>query len=228
MDQKSPRKNRLIPIHPQGWPFLLPPLLLALILGLLGWAVGGLLLLAVALVVAAFFRDPPRHGAEGGRGLLAPADGKVLCVEEIEIQTPDGEQRRLRRVGIFLSVLDVHVQRAPVRGRVRETRYTRGRFLNALKPEAAFVNENNLIWIESERGWVGVRQIAGLIARRVVCTVREGQALEQGCHIGIIRFGSQADLYFPLEARVLVAPGERVRGGRSLMAEWPAGEAGNA
>lgn len=228
MDHPLPRHNRRFPLHPQGWPFVLPPLLLALVCWLAGWGWAGLICLLCAGAVGAFFRDPPRHNPEGARGLLAPADGKVICVEEIELETPDGERRRLRRIGIFLSVLDVHVQRAPVSGRVRSSVYTRGQFLNALKPEAAFVNENNLIWIESERGWVGLRQIAGLIARRVVCTVQVGQALEQGCHVGIIRFGSQADLYCPLEARVCVAPGDRVGGGRTLMAEWPEEEAGHA
>lgn len=166
-----------------------------------------------------FFRDPERHIPDNPRAVLSPADGKVLeVVEEFE---PEYFQKNSQRISIFLSVLDVHVNRSPIGGRVDYFRYNPGKFLVAYAPKASRENEHTAIGISNERGYrVFFKQIAGLIARRIVCHLREGHLVRAGERIGMIRYGSRVDVFVPTEARVLVKRGQRVRAGESILATF--------
>jgi phosphatidylserine decarboxylase len=190
----------------------------ALLAGLfLGPWVGGPLL-GLALFTLAFFRNPAREIPGDERSVVAPADGRVL--EAGEILRPDGS--RAKRVGIFLTVFDVHVNRSPVAGRVVALARGGTLFLAAWNRRAETENVRLELELETARGErVGVVQITGLIARRIVCHPRVGEWLERGSRYGLIRFGSRTDVVLPLEAELRVRPGERVRGGASILARLP-------
>ncbi|NQU42432.1 phosphatidylserine decarboxylase family protein, partial [bacterium] len=187
----------------------------------LGWGFIGFIFLILFGFVTSFFRDPDRPIPSDPRLVLCPADGKVVGVDEVEIEMGEGGRARLRRVSFFLSIFNNHIQRAPRRGVVKSIRYTPGKFINAMSDKSSDENENNLIWFESEEQPFGVKQIAGLIARRVVCSVRTGQKVAAGQRIGLIRFGSRVEAFFPLDARVQVQIGQTVKGGISILAHMP-------
>jgi phosphatidylserine decarboxylase len=192
------------------------PLLLAGPAMALGWSAAAVALLGLALFVAFFFRNPPRLGPEGERAVVAPADGRVL--EAGEVERPDGS--KLLRVGIFLSIFNVHVNRAPVSGRVVALERGGERYLAAFDRRAEAHNVRCELTLETERGErVGVTQITGLIARRIVCHPRVGEWIERGDRYGLIRFGSRTDVLLPPSARLRVKRGDRVRGGSSVVAE---------
>jgi phosphatidylserine decarboxylase len=178
------------------------------------WAIPALLFAAFFLW---FFRDPHR-AIPPERGLIvSPADGKVT--EVARISTPDGERLRL---SIFLSVFDVHVNRSPVEGILREVRYRKGKYLNAMNPACSEINEQNLAVVDCIEGYqVSFVQIAGLLARRIVFNKKPGEYLERGERVGLIKFGSRTDMVFPGHAEVLVKPGDRVSGGASIIARIP-------
>jgi phosphatidylserine decarboxylase len=178
-----------------------------------------LLLLAAML---GFFRDPPRRAPRIPGAVVSPADGKVDMIHAN--QDPEAGPVGGPCITIFLSVLDVHVNRAPYDGVVEAVRHRPGLFLNALNPESTTRNEANLIRLRSGRFELAVNQIAGVIARRIVCRVQPGQRLRRGERIGLIRFGSRTQLYLPPEARVQVEVGQRVRGGLSVMAYLPSAD----
>jgi phosphatidylserine decarboxylase len=183
--------------------------------GYWGWAVVPLLLAAFFLW---FFRDPERTVPQEPGLIVSPADGKVT--EVARIKTPQGERYRL---SIFLSVFDVHVNRSPVEGLLREVRYKKGEFLNALDPASAVKNEQNLAVVDCAEGYtVSFTQIAGLLARRIVFRRKAGDRLQRGERVGLIKFGSRTDVLMPGEAEVLVKVGDRVRGGASVLARVPA------
>ena len=192
----------------------------ALLAGLLfGPWVGGALLV-LALFTLNFFRNPTRQIPGDERTVVAPADGRVL--EAGEILRPDGS--RAKRVGIFLSVFDVHVNRSPVAGRVVSVVRGGSLYLAAFNRRAEAENVRLELELETARGErVGVVQITGLIARRIVCHPRVGEWVERGSRYGLIRFGSRTDVVLPLEAELRVRPGERVRGGASVIARLPEG-----
>ncbi|WP_142524635.1 phosphatidylserine decarboxylase family protein [Methylacidimicrobium cyclopophantes] len=179
----------------------------------------GTALLLLLGFIGFFFRDPERRPVEDPDAILAPADGRVVQVDVVR-ESPFSSQP-MRRVAIFLSVFDVHVNRAPVAGTVTKMAYTRGSFLDARSPGAAERNERQDWWIECPRGTVGVRQIAGLIARRIVSWVGRGASLHAGERIGMIRFGSRTELYLPEQCRILVEPGSVVHAGETVVARWP-------
>ena len=179
---------------------------------------GGVLLLLLGFVFF-FFRDPDRRPIQEPGAILAPADGKVVLVDVVP-ESPFSS-RPMRRIAIFLSVFDVHVNRAPVSGTVTKIEYTPGSFLDARRKEAAERNERQDWWIQSPRGMVGVRQISGLIARRIVGWVGVGTAVLAGERIGMIRFGSRTELYLPEECRILVEPGKVVHAGETAVGRWP-------
>ncbi|MCP5517431.1 MAG: phosphatidylserine decarboxylase family protein [Verrucomicrobiales bacterium] len=197
--------------------------------GILARLLGGFLVGAVGILMGVwflfglftiyFFRDPrPRPPATVGV-LLAPAHGKVDAIDEID--EPSFLGGRCRRISTFLSVFDVHVQYAPVAGRVVLCRHTRGQFVNALRADSARFNENVLVGIQSderEGERIGVRLIAGLIARRIIPWTAEGEIVARGERISLIQFGSRVDLYLPLDYEVTVREGDRVRGGETVMA----------
>jgi phosphatidylserine decarboxylase len=175
-------------------------------------------LLLVGLLL--FFRDPERTPPSDPLALVSPADGKVICVDEAE--DPCFGQGKFRRVGIFLSVLDVHVNRSPYAGTFEKTHYSAGEFLDARHLEVDLRNENQTWWLKTSRGTVLVRQIAGLIARRIVGWKKPGDSVQKGERFGMIRFGSRTDLYFPASCTPKVEPGQRVVGGETVIATWPA------
>jgi phosphatidylserine decarboxylase len=212
-------------IAPEGWPFIGIGLALTLSLAVVSWAWPGwslaLPLVAAALTVWVvwFFRDPARPGPRGDRMVVSPADGRVLSVAAVD------EQMYLHatatRVSIFMNVFNVHVNRFPVSGEVDIVHYNPGEFLAASLDKASLVNEQASVGIVGPHGPVLVRQIAGLIARRIVTDVAPGDAAVQGERFGMIRFGSRVDLFFASSAAVKVQVGERVLAGQTILAEYP-------
>jgi phosphatidylserine decarboxylase len=189
------------------------------------WVFGAVVLFLVALwVVFAlftlyFFRDPEAAVPEGEKSVLSPAHGKVDIIDQITETRFMGGQ--CQRISIFLSVIDIHVQNAPVSGKVAFYNYTTGQFLSALKTESAEHNENLLLGIESADGRgtkIGVRLIAGVLARRIVPFVKVGEEIIRGQRISLIQFGSRTDLYLPLSAKIKIKMGDRVVGGETVMA----------
>lgn len=213
--------NFFIPILEDGWRFIAIFAGLALLGALTGlaWLFWPLLLLMFWSIY--FFRDPPRGVPQEDGLLIAPADGLVQMVTE---SVPPAElglgDRPLTRVSIFLSVFDVHINRAPCAGTVEVVAYRPGKFLNAAADKASDENERMAIALRRADGMlIGCVQIAGWVARRIVCYVKPGQAIVAGERFGHIRFGSRTDLYLPSGARLLVAPGQRMIGGETVMAE---------
>ncbi|HEY5054876.1 MAG TPA: phosphatidylserine decarboxylase [Acidobacteriaceae bacterium] len=178
-----------------------------------GWAVPPVLL---ALFFLWFFRDPERKIPSGPNEIVSPADGVVTEADWIE--TASGSRLRL---SIFLNVFDVHVNRSPVAGTVKVVEHRAGAFLNAMKPESGLLNEQTLVVIDAGGYEISYKQIAGLLARRIVCTVKPGDRLERGQRVGLIKFGSRTDVLMPADAIPRVKRGERVRGGSSVLAVLP-------
>lgn len=161
-----------------------------------------------------FFRDPHRKIPQDDGLVVSPADGKIT--EITKVRTPDGERLRL---SIFLSVFNVHVNRAPVAGTVLGVKYQRGQYLNAMNPDSAEKNEQNTVVLGMADGCeITFKQIAGLLARRIVCNKREGDRVERGERVGLIKFGSRTDLLLPGDFEVLVQNGQRVKGGSTVLA----------
>jgi phosphatidylserine decarboxylase len=185
------------------------------------WAIIPLLL---ALFFLWFFRDPERSIPDAPETVVSPADGKVTEVSQVTI----GGEKQLR-ISIFLSVFDVHVNRSPIAGIVREVRYQRGKFLNAMNPASAEENEQNIVRMEGDGQVVVFKQIAGLLARRIVFHPKVGDRLERGQRVGLIKFGSRTDVLLSSHAKVRVKVGDRVRGGASVLAYLePTGELASA
>lgn len=174
------------------------------------WAVVPLLL---AVFFLWFFRDPERAIPQNAEAVVSPADGKVTDVSSVTIA---GEKRT--RISIFLSVFDVHVNRSPIAGTVSEVRYQRGKFLNAMNQASAEENEQNIVRVEGDGQTVVFKQIAGLLARRIVFHPKVGDRLERGQRIGLIKFGSRTDILLNPNANLQVKVGDRVRGGASVLA----------
>jgi phosphatidylserine decarboxylase len=177
-------------------------------------------LTAIPVLLAAFFlwffRDPEREIPAGDGVIVSPGDGKV---EEAEwIETTAGSRFR---VSIFLSVFDVHVNRVPISGKVTLMEYREGQFLNAMNPESAILNEQTLIVIEDGKHSVSFKQIAGLLARRILCDVKTGDMVQRGQRMGMIKFGSRVDVLMPADVELRVKPGDRVKGGSSVLGVLP-------
>jgi phosphatidylserine decarboxylase len=202
-----------VPVAPEGWPFILVPAAAACILALFGWWPVAVGLGIVALACLGFFRDPERTPPTGIGLVLAPADGRVMRVDEVH----DPWVGDAVRTSIFLSPLDVHVNRSPVAGLVESVDQARGRFMAAYKDEASELNERCTIALQGDGARVSVKQIAGVLARRIVCRVERGDKLAAGERFGLIRFGSRTDLVVPRSAAMQVKVGDRVRGGETVM-----------
>ena len=203
-----------IPVAAEGWPFIFPPAAAACILGWVGWWPAAAVMGAVTLCCLGFFRDPDRMAPSMARAVLAPADGRVMRIAEID----DAWVGRAVRVSIFLSPLDVHVNRSPVAGLVERVEYAAGRYLAAYRDEASELNERCTLVLQGESYRVGVKQIAGVVARRIVCRARQGDKLQAGERYGLIRFGSRTDLVVPEGTEIRVRVGDRVKGGETVMA----------
>lgn len=198
-----------------GYKFVLPLLFAGMGAVAGGWKVTGVVLLALCAATAFFFRDPERIPPTDPGVVVSPADGRVMEVTEEVV-----EGRAGRRVSIFLSILDVHVNRSPMAGRIRKVEYRPGRFYNAMRSRASVDNEQNVIHLQTDRGEIVFRQIAGAIARRVVCWKSPGDEVKLGERIGLIRFGSRMDVWLPQDAEILARPGQHVAGGVSVLARW--------
>ena len=215
----------MIRTAPEGKWFIVGAWAIALALMLLAWRAGGPLWWAVAVLwlllsvwVVAFFRDPERRWSTGDRVLVAPADGKVVSV--LEVDEPAFFGGRALRISIFMNVFDCHVNRYPADGTVAYRHYNPGRFLHAASEKSSLDNEQSSVGLTTSGGKVLVRQIAGLIARRIVTDHPVGTAVRQGQRLGMIRFGSRVDLFLPVGTRALVSVGATTRVGVTVVAEW--------
>ncbi|MBB4039409.1 phosphatidylserine decarboxylase [Microvirga flocculans] len=214
----------LVPIHKEGYPFILIALfatvLLAWLWSPLGW-IGAIL----TVWVCYFFRDPPRVTPLREGLVVSPADGRVslitTAVPPAELDLPP---EPMTRISVFMNVFDCHVNRSPVTGRIAQILYTPGLFLNAELDKASEDNERNALVIETANTKIGVVQIAGLVARRIVSFVKVGDSLSTGERFGLIRFGSRLDIYVPLSAQVLVGLGQTAVAGETVLADLTAGE----
>lgn len=199
----------------EGYRFALPPLAAGLLaLGFQRWWMGGILVF-LGLFVLYFFRDPQRSIPADPGAVVSPADGRVVVIVDEPFEGRPG-----KRISIFLSVWDVHVNRAPVAGTIRKVEYRPGRFYAALRARASAENEQNVIRIATDRGEMAFKQIAGWIARRVLCWKAEGDTVGLGERVGMIRFGSRVDVWLPPEAEILVKVGQHVAGGSDVLARW--------
>jgi phosphatidylserine decarboxylase len=203
----------------EGRPFIAIAVLLTAAAAFLWWP-AAIILAILAVWVVAFFRDPMRPGLRGHRFVVAAAEGHVVHV--IETDEPMYVKERSVRISIFLSVFDVHVNRYPVEGTVELVHYNKGKFLHAADEKASLDNEQSSVGMRGPHGRVLVRQIAGLIARRIVTDSKPGDRVAQGARLGLIRFGSRTDVFLPLSARpaVKVKPGDRVLVGGTVLAEY--------
>ncbi|MGA7686872.1 MAG: phosphatidylserine decarboxylase [Terriglobales bacterium] len=195
----------------------------ALIIWLVGWpravpyAIPVLLLGAFCLW---FFRDPERAIPNAPGAIVSPGDGKVTAVSIINASAADHAAPRTR-ISIFLNVFNVHVNRSPIAGVIRDVRYQRGKFLNAMAPNSADENEQNIVTVEGEGRTVVFKQIAGLIARRIVFNLKVGDTVARGQRVGLIKFGSRVDVICDVDAAIQVKPGDHVKGGASILALLP-------
>jgi phosphatidylserine decarboxylase len=193
-----------------GWANLWPKWMLA---------VAGIVTGLLFLFVCYFFRDPERAVPADEAIIVSAADGLVVGVDEIE--EPDFHLGPMLRIAVFLSVFDVHVNRSPVAGTVKSTVYKAGQFLDVRHPDSSTRNECRSWWLDTPLGPVAVRQIAGLVARRIVAWAGEGTELERGQRFGMIRFGSRTEVFLPIGCVPLVKPGDRVAGAATPIARWP-------
>ncbi len=198
-----------------GYKFVALPLVLGVIAGAAGWLVACGVLLFLAAFVAYFFRDPKRVAPSDPSVVVSPADGRVM-----EIVSEESEGCPGQRVSIFLAIWNVHVNRAPMAGKFEAVEYRPGRFYAAMRSRASSENEQNVIRLQTERGRIVFKQIAGWVARRVVCWKVPGDTVALGERIGLIRFGSRMDVWLPNEAEILARRGETVTGGVSVIARW--------
>jgi phosphatidylserine decarboxylase len=206
-------------IAKEGYPIIISVAVLSLVTFAVGWTAMGVISLLLALAVAAFFRDPERIPPVGEGLIVAPADGKVVSVAEL--REGAGFTDAATRISIFLSPLDVHINRTPVEGKIQHVRYQPGRFLPAYKDEASERNERNALTVVDAQGrGFGVVQVAGVLARRIVCRVKQGDSLARGERFGLIMFGSRTDVYLPNGSRVDVVEGQRVRGGETVIGRF--------
>jgi phosphatidylserine decarboxylase len=204
------------PMAKEGLPFLIPMVLLTILLGIMGWKVWMFLGIFLSLFIAYFFRNPRREIPNLQNIILSPADGRVIHVGECE------EDRFLKektlKVSIFMSLFDVHLNRAPVSGKVLDRSYLPGQYLVASREKSSLLNEQNAVILETEdRLKILLIQIAGFVARRIVCYAKAGDLLRRGEIFGLIRFGSRVDLYLPPEVKPIVRVGQHVKGGESII-----------
>jgi phosphatidylserine decarboxylase len=226
---EAPRLIELVrstvpPVHPAGFPFVSAGLAVAAVGRKNRWVrTAGL---AAAGAFAVFFRHPGRVPPDRPGAVVAPADGKITLIDTAAPpQELDLPAEQMTRVSIFLSLFDAHVQRVPVSGEVVDIRYRPGQFGSADRDRASVENERNSMWIRTPEGFdVVVVQIAGVLARRIVCDAQPGDKLSIGNTYGLIRFGSRLDTYLPLGSNVLVTPGQHAVGGETVLAELPAAE----
>ena len=208
-----------IPLAREGYPFILASIFVIIITWVIGLRGVSYFSLGLAIFIISFFRDPERDIPSEEDSVVSPADGKIIIVDKIF------EDRFLKKeaikISIFMNVFNVHVNRVPASGKVLGVFYNPGKFFSADKDKASLENEQNALLIEAKNGKrFVVNQIAGLIARRIVCYTKEGDTLEKGKRFGMIRFGSRLDVYLPVDCKINVSIGDKVKAGSSILAYW--------
>ncbi|TAN84872.1 MAG: phosphatidylserine decarboxylase [Gallionella sp.] len=203
----------------EGWPFLIGSIAIALLLSALAGGIVELLSWSVVLFVLQFFRDPARQIPQDVGAVLSPADGRIVAVERVN---DPYVQREAIKVSVFMNVFNVHSNRSPVDGTVQQVWYFPGKFVNADLDKASTENERNAVWLKTANGTdITSVQVAGLIARRILCYVKAGDMLTRGQRYGFIRFGSRVDVYLPLDAGVKVSIGDKVSATTTVLAMLP-------
>jgi len=201
----------------EGYTFGLPLLALGIAFYFFNWNIPAVVLVLLALFVFSFFRDPERVIPSEAGAVVSPGDGRVVVVTDESYEGRPG-----KRVSIFLAVWNVHVNRSPAAGIITRMEYRQGKFLAAMLEKASLENEQNVFTLSTDAGEIVFKQIAGLIARRVVSWKKAGEQVARGERIGLVRFGSRVDLWVPRDAEIVVKVGENVKGGSSVLARWPA------
>jgi len=202
----------------EGWPFIAGSLVISLLVTFWSfwWSIP---LWILSLFVLQFFRDPPRQGSTAANAVLSPADGRIVMIAEVD--DPYAERRALK-ISVFMNVFNVHSNRSPVDGLVKKVTYFPGRFFNAALDKASLENERNAMVIKTTQGHIVTAvQVAGLVAKRILCYAKVGQTLGRGERYGFIRFGSRVDVYLPVDARPRVAIGDKVSATTTVLAELP-------
>ncbi len=209
-------KRRHVPVAREGLPFIIAAMFATLVAAVLGWAIVSMVFLALTLLIGHFFRDPGRVCSAGEKEIVSPADGRVISVKKVpSVRFLD---RPALKISIFMSVFDVHVNRVPIAGTIEGLHYRKGRYMAANLAQAGEENEQNWLWIKSSSGLdVVITQVAGLIARRIVCWPKIGDRVVQAERFGMIRFGSRMDVYVPEDGEVLVFQGNRVYAGETVL-----------
>lgn len=198
----------------EGFPFIIISLILSVVAAFFGLAVVTVILVCVTIFIVCFFRNPKRHFIDEDGLVICPADGRVIRIEDVEVN--GSIQGSFRKISIFMNVFNVHVNRVPCGGIIEKIHYHPGKFLSANLDKASAENERNEVMIRTREGReIWVVQIAGLIARRIVCWVREGDMINKGDRFGLIRFGSRVEVFLPEDSRVVVKIGDKVRAGKT-------------
>lgn len=200
----------------EGYYFGLPAFAVGAAFLVLRWTLAGIVLLCLAAFIFYFFRDPERVIPADTNAIVSPADGRVVVVTDEEHAGRPG-----KRMSIFLAIWNVHVNRSPATGVITKMDYCPGKFSAAMRASASTDNEQNVISLTTDTGEITFKQIAGLIARRVVCWKKPGERVARGERIGLVRFGSRADVWLPRDSELLVKVGDHVKGGSSIVAYWP-------
>lgn len=210
------KKQAHVPVAREGLPYILAAMFATLIAAVLGWAIVAVLLLAATLLIGQFFRDPERILSVAEGDIVSPADGRVIAVKSVRaVRFTD---KPAVKISIFMSILDVHVNRIPISGTIEGVHYRKGRFMAANLAQASEENEQNWLWIRSDSGAdIVITQVAGLIARRIVCWPETGDRVIQGERFGMIRFGSRVDVYVPENSEILVFQGKHVYAGETVI-----------
>lgn len=208
-----------IPLAREGYPFILASIFVTIVLWVLGLHGISWFFLALTIFIVSFFRDPERQIPSGDDSIVSPADGKIIIAQKVT------EDRIFKaeaiKISIFMNVFNVHVNRVPASGKVLGVVYNPGKFFSADKDKASLENEQNAVIIEAKNGKkFVVNQIAGLIARRIVCYTKQGDIVEKGKRFGMIRFGSRLDVYLPVDCKINVNVGDKVSAGSSILAYW--------
>ncbi|MGA9937776.1 MAG: phosphatidylserine decarboxylase family protein [Candidatus Acidiferrales bacterium] len=199
----------------EAYRFAISPLAIGIICIFFGWKWPAAILIFLGLFVFYFFRNPERDIPSDPGLVVSPADGRVVEIVDEPFDSVMGH-----RISIFLSIWNVHVQRAPVAGRIANVVYRPGKFMGAFRAAASRENEQNVIYMDTPQGTLVFKQIAGAIARRVLCWKNPGEEVSRGERVGLIRFGSRVDVWLPMDAEVVVKRGENIAGGASVIAKW--------
>lgn len=209
-------KNTRMSIAVEGLKLIIPLIIFTVLMFFLDWIIAGFILLGITLFVLFFFRDPERSSPEGIGLVVAPGDGKVIVVKDI--YETDYLKQDVKQISIFLSVFNVHVNRTPIGGRIEIVKYNPGKFHIAALDKASLENEQTAMVIAEGKTKILVKQIAGILARRIICYVQPGDGIKRGERYGLICFGSRVDIFVPKDSEIKVKLGDRVKGAKDIIA----------